>query len=393
MNIKLPSLKPLNTKGFGHVELVLAMLVIGGVGFAGARMLTASHAATLPANILWAYSDYQQTAPYTTTGYLKQADTANVISNLVSPSTTAYMDGLSYSPDHQKIAWLQTNGALSAGKVAIYTVATKTITYIAMPNAIIPEPNVGIQVAWFPNGNKLAFTGQGVTSDGTTNNLYTVNSDGSGLTQVPNMASTGKLWSLSVTGNGTYIIGASDSGVYAVKPGSLPITLGKNCSVGVSRPGTNQALAMLCNSYTTTSSTSSIRLQTIGSSAATTLISSTGKSVVGNVSKGFADIAWSPDGTKLGINYSTADYEGQCNTYLTPKVGTLPAAGGSITVLRSGTTSVGNGCRGGRGSKSIAWNQDGSSLGYLWGQSLYKTTVPATGSAKLLSSQAYEVAW
>lgn len=40
-------LKPLNTKGFGHVELVLAVLFIGLFAFVGVRVMGINHAATL----------------------------------------------------------------------------------------------------------------------------------------------------------------------------------------------------------------------------------------------------------------------------------------------------------------------------------------------------------
>ena len=47
MKLKLPYSKLRDQKGFSHVELIVAVFVIVGVGFAGVRMLNASHAATV----------------------------------------------------------------------------------------------------------------------------------------------------------------------------------------------------------------------------------------------------------------------------------------------------------------------------------------------------------
>ena len=205
----------LNSNGFGHIEAVLAIVVIGAIGAIGVRVMTGSHAATppTPLSILFnsgtlSTNNYiytsdnsghitnthklGQSAVWGLGGnfyYIKGTSASVASSTIISPNTNnvvakpaikaglVTIEHISWSPAASKLAVVESSGPNTGLPYALYVMDSAG----KQQQAIIPTSQKLIQiinVTWSPDGKTLYFTGQ---KTGSSLNIYSINVDGSGL--------------------------------------------------------------------------------------------------------------------------------------------------------------------------------------------------------------------
>jgi hypothetical protein len=353
------SIKVAHSDQRGIIHHIAPLLVIVLCAIIGSYYLVASHAdATTP--LVYGYFTTNSTGPVSEG--ISSIDLSNNITSIAGPSTTVSYSPPVYSPNTNSLAWFSvtngTTGQLNVKDLNNNQVSTYSdVAYNVSPSTWTPP------LQWYSTSKKLAFVGNSGA-------LYTVNSDGTGLAEVANTSNQGQISSLAVTDNGKYIAYTTDQGVFAVHPGSLPVTLntGTNCSAVVSRPTTNQSVSYLCINTSGTSTVFNIDYQSIGSPASV-LYSSTAQPVVGNTSNDLIDEAWSANGSKLALLLWNNTYQATCVNNQKTELATLayanPGKGLSIVEADPTIADVGT-CKGGPiPGKSLAWGPGGTNIAYI----------------------------
>jgi hypothetical protein len=365
--MKIRKLLRLNQTGFGHHIIVPVIAIIAVTGI-GVRVLTFSHAATT-VPLIYAYVTPKNTGQEPEG--INSFTLPNTKTSFRGSSTTTSYSVPQYSPDGNYLAWGSDTTGQSYGQLNIENLNTNVVSTYDSPlyEGLGYNGGSDVPIAWFPNSSELALELQGSNTKGdTTNNIYTVNINGTGLTEVPNIASLGGADSMAVTGDGKYIVFSPNTGkIYAVDPGSQPITLNTNsdCFQVTSRPGTNKDVSYLCNTYSANSTTSAVTYQTVGS-APTVLYSSKQKYVAGNAANYLIDEAWSNDGSTLALQLTNITYHAQCSSTNIPEIATLSySSPSSLTVLEKDPSNT-NDCKGGPiPGQTLAWSPGDKYVAYM----------------------------
>jgi len=396
----------LNQRGFGHVEAVIAILVIAGIAAVGARVLFASHAQT-PDPVI-AYQTVSATP------LSESVNTANVYSGAVSTISPNNLLATSprYSTNGQYIAWEGSANpdSTNTGQIGIYNTQTNTQKVISLPTGT-SFANSFSDLQWYPSNTKLAFVAATEPTGSFAYQLETINTDGTGATVVPNVnagnESTGSLISsLAVTGDGQYIVYSNGSAVYSVMPGSQPVLMTKGeCSNIRTVPGTSDTVVYYCGKNHSNGYTQTIYRGTTASKkssekiAAIFTYTATKTTKVGTTYQFINSFMPSSDGSTLAIDNQVTTVTAACTANTNISIGTLPInSTGTLKTLYTGpSTSVSN-CRGGGGGdiNDVVWSPSGSSIAYLGANSSLNVLSSLNSTAvskQLVAGNAGDLSW
>ena len=206
----------LNSLGFSHIEMIVAIVVIAVIGAVGVKVLRASHAASVPSivytngqgkiatingdgtgnKVLYkpsnstVFNDVWGQNSSTIFFTLGTAASSNIYSMSSSgsdvkriPSTSVKyaqynFNGFTYSESAQKLAFITDDKNSTDQPNALYSIGINGSGKKLLYELPASDGGMLYDVSFSPNGKLILFD----SMDGNTRNIYTVNTNGGGLT-------------------------------------------------------------------------------------------------------------------------------------------------------------------------------------------------------------------
>lgn len=346
---------------FNQLQL---LLLAGALVAMGAVLILLTHAATNAPLVYWSMNF---TPGVTPTSNLISVNPDGSQKTSLTPSTTASYRLMRYAPDRNHIAWFLTSPNPSGTVpppppvLQIFNIPTKQTVTVNFPNTgnswIIAN-----SLAWYPNSKKLVFGGgQNSTTSCTNGALYTVNVDGSGLAQVPNVSNCTRDLEVA-TDNSTIVYAGAGGNIVSVVPGQQPVGrfVGNNCSTVRRKPHVVNTFAYVCFK----NSTASVYTHTFGTPPKLIYSQPGYSGAIGQTWYAIKGFDWAPSGNQLAVALNQYVTTASCQATEQRQVSTMNADGTGAQTLYS-TAAGTQSCQGGGTLHNLAWSLDGSQIAFI----------------------------
>ena len=337
MKLRIHRPRTLGSKGFSHVEMVFAVLVIGVVAFVGVRVLGGSHADVTIASGQIIYSEYTTA---NTEGIRISNPDGSAGFFLTHPPTNDIDSDAVWSPNKQKIAFIRFEKGVPP---VLYTMNAdgSALTPIKTGSLDLNAAFGTDELAWSPDSTQLAVSVYDPAQSPSVDQVAMIKVSTSALSLVPGVAVT-------ASSSGTInVFGWDASGmIYYTNP--LDYAVNNICRISTTGTGFNcfakgfgPALSpngkqVAFNGYNgnTTGGLSDGKLHLVN-------VDGTSPSIISSATyTNINNETWSPDGTQLIFLAVPSGGSGSLNWYLINVNGTGTAEMNLSTVNNTPTSTI-----------------------------------------------------